>query len=70
VPYVLENNACLTADQQPNPACARATVSSAGSLPSTGESPWSAWQAPILVGGGLLLFAAAALLRRLFTAGV
>lgn len=69
VPYVLENNACLTAAQQPNPLCARATVSSAGSLPSTGESPWSGWQAPLVVGGGLLLFAAAALLRRLFIAG-
>jgi uncharacterized repeat protein (TIGR01451 family) len=68
VPYVLENNACLTADQQPSAICARATVTSAGSLPPTGESPWSMWRAPLLLGGGLLLVMALAFIRRLINA--
>jgi uncharacterized repeat protein (TIGR01451 family) len=63
-PYLLENNACMTSAQVSAAACAKATVSSAAGLPATGESPWSALRMPMLLGAGLLLVTAFALLKR------
>lgn len=41
VPFIAVNKACLTTDQNPTPTCASATLLSVGSLPQTGQSPWS-----------------------------
>jgi uncharacterized repeat protein (TIGR01451 family) len=64
LPFILTNNACTTSNENPQARCAQATLVSAGTLPATGISPWSAWRMPIFAAVFGLLLAGGWLIRR------
>jgi uncharacterized repeat protein (TIGR01451 family)/LPXTG-motif cell wall-anchored protein len=53
IPFTISNLASLRTNENPDPRTARATLSSVGSLPNTGESPW--WAALVWGAGALSL---------------
>ncbi len=48
VPFIINNQACMSSSINAGGNCAQATLVSAGQLPATGQSPWSVWRLPVL----------------------